>query len=282
MNTEIKSAEDYFNRNSVAFNIDEPNFRYLHKEDFLSYVSQLKSESNDDWSELAKMGTPEKWLDVYEHYQDLLIKEDVARFWEEQFNMATKRNELKQKNNENVEKISENDKELIEEIRQIKAVIIHFASLDKMPTLELLDREHLIKHVVTIAKKTLHEIKLYKFKSEPIKSNEGNVWVKASERLPEKKTDDLAKDKPVIFANIERIAIMYVHLSITPNIPFLLNNALSNWEWLDESVTPQQITDEDIEKMAEEHISTPHYDNNGHRGSFIKGAKAIRDLINKK
>lgn len=44
---------------------------------------------------------------------------------------------------------------LTEEIRQIKAIIIHFATLDKMPTLELLDSEHLIAHVVTIAKDIL-------------------------------------------------------------------------------------------------------------------------------
>lgn len=51
-----------------------------------------------------------------------------------------------------------NDSEsLIEEIRQIKAVIIHFATLDKMPTLELLNRERLIDHVVTRAKNILNK-----------------------------------------------------------------------------------------------------------------------------
>lgn len=42
-----------------------------------------------------------------------------------------------------------------EKIRQLKAVIIHFATLDKMPTLELLNREGLLDHVVTRAKNVL-------------------------------------------------------------------------------------------------------------------------------
>lgn len=53
--------------------------------------------------------------------------------------------------------VSDKDIELLEEIRQIKAVIIHFATLDKMPTLQLLDREHLIAHVVTIAQQILRD-----------------------------------------------------------------------------------------------------------------------------
>lgn len=53
------------------------------------------------------------------------------------------------------ESITNSEVALIEEIRQIKAVIIHFATLDKMPTLELLDREHLIAYIVTIAQKIL-------------------------------------------------------------------------------------------------------------------------------
>lgn len=67
-------------------------------------------------------------------------------------------------------------------------------------------------------------------------------WVKASERLPEKKTDDLSKDKGIIFANIKRTAIMYVFLSITPNIPAMLQNDLNGWQWLEE--TPSSIQEQ--------------------------------------
>ncbi len=42
--------------------------------------------------------------------------------------------------------------ELRELVRQINAGMIHFSTLDKMPTLGLLDREGLIKHVVKIGK----------------------------------------------------------------------------------------------------------------------------------
>jgi hypothetical protein len=61
------------------------------------------------------------------------------------------------------------------------------------------------------------------------------VWVKASERLPDKKECDLSKDKGIIFANIKRVALMYVFLSVTPNIPALIRNNLEDWEWLDKN-----------------------------------------------
>lgn len=53
--------------------------------------------------------------------------------------------------------INDQNKALLEEIRQIKAVIIHFATLDKMPTLPLLNREGLIEHVVERAKNILNK-----------------------------------------------------------------------------------------------------------------------------
>lgn len=60
-------------------------------------------------------------------------------------------------------------------------------------------------------------------------------WITVADELPVKKTDDLSKDKGIIFVNKKRTAIMYVFLSITPNIPSLLQNDLKGWEWLDES-----------------------------------------------
>ncbi len=55
----------------------------------------------------------------------------------------------------------------------------------------------------------------------------------------------------------------------------------------DESVTPQQITDEDIDKMAEK-AGYPQYDKKVFESThwmehniYVEGAKAIRDLINK-
>lgn len=51
-----------------------------------------------DWSALEKIAPPEKWLKVYEHYQDLLLKEDLAGWWGEQFAIAdAERQDLKRK-----------------------------------------------------------------------------------------------------------------------------------------------------------------------------------------
>jgi hypothetical protein len=50
-----------------------------------------------DWSVLAKIAPPEKWIEMYQHYQELLIAADTAAFWKEQFDIANaERNVLKQ------------------------------------------------------------------------------------------------------------------------------------------------------------------------------------------
>jgi hypothetical protein len=54
-----------------------------------------------DWSKLEEIALPEKWIEMYKHYSELLIQEDVAGFWQEQFTIANKeRNELKEKKKE--------------------------------------------------------------------------------------------------------------------------------------------------------------------------------------
>lgn len=60
------------------------------------YALQINPEPEYKWSELEKIAPPEKWLKVYEHYQELLTKQDVAGFWQEQFAIAdAERNDLK-------------------------------------------------------------------------------------------------------------------------------------------------------------------------------------------
>lgn len=50
-----------------------------------------------DWSALERIAPPDKWMNMYEHYQELLTQEDVASFWHEQYLIANKeRNELKE------------------------------------------------------------------------------------------------------------------------------------------------------------------------------------------
>jgi hypothetical protein len=50
-----------------------------------------------DWSALAKIAPPEKWIEMYQHYQELLIAADTAAFWKEQYDIANaERNVLKQ------------------------------------------------------------------------------------------------------------------------------------------------------------------------------------------
>jgi hypothetical protein len=52
----------------------------------------------EDWSKMEKVASPDKWLEMYSHYQDILMNEDVAGFWNEQFEIANReRNFLKEK-----------------------------------------------------------------------------------------------------------------------------------------------------------------------------------------
>jgi hypothetical protein len=49
-----------------------------------------------DWSVLAKIAPPEKWVEMYQHYQELLVAADTAAFWKEQYDIANaERNTLK-------------------------------------------------------------------------------------------------------------------------------------------------------------------------------------------
>lgn len=53
-----------------------------------------------DWSRLEKIAPPEKWLEMYEHYGDLLSQSDVATWYADQFSICCReRNELKAKLN---------------------------------------------------------------------------------------------------------------------------------------------------------------------------------------
>ena len=38
-----------------------------------------------NWDELAKIAPPEKWLEMYKDYNDMLTTEDVSGWWQEQF-----------------------------------------------------------------------------------------------------------------------------------------------------------------------------------------------------
>jgi hypothetical protein len=75
-------------------------------------IFELKQQKDEDWSELAKISNdPKKWLAMSDAYSDMLTKEDVAGWWQEQFNIANQeRNELKSKIvpvSEDVEKAAE-------------------------------------------------------------------------------------------------------------------------------------------------------------------------------
>lgn len=51
-----------------------------------------------NWSKLAKIAPPEKWIEVYKHYQELLTAANTGAWWQEQFYIAdAERNELKDK-----------------------------------------------------------------------------------------------------------------------------------------------------------------------------------------
>jgi hypothetical protein len=56
---------------------------------FSKVESQIESPENP-WSKLEKISTPEKWMEMYKDYQDLLTKEDVATWYQEQFDICCK------------------------------------------------------------------------------------------------------------------------------------------------------------------------------------------------
>jgi hypothetical protein len=88
-----KAAKNYALYNSGAL------YEERAIKDFIAGVEFAEKEIGD-WNKLAKIGTPDKWLKVYEHYQQLLIQRDVTEFWKEQYEIANaERNELKAKIN---------------------------------------------------------------------------------------------------------------------------------------------------------------------------------------
>lgn len=72
-----------------------------------------------NWDKLAEIGPPEKWLEIYKDYLELLLQEDVRGFWQEQFNITNKeRNQLKSTLH-NMTSVLEVQQELISELREI-------------------------------------------------------------------------------------------------------------------------------------------------------------------
>jgi hypothetical protein len=54
------------------------------------------SPVKDDWKELEKIAPPDKWIKMYEHYQEILTAGDTASWWHEQYLIAnSERNQLK-------------------------------------------------------------------------------------------------------------------------------------------------------------------------------------------
>ncbi len=104
----IKEAHAYLSSIGISTNGEEGT----GKRQTLTLVQRIKSLSpqKEDWSRLSRITTPEKWIEMYKDYQELLTKEDVSEWLSEQYNIANKeRNELKalQKESEwvSVEKI---------------------------------------------------------------------------------------------------------------------------------------------------------------------------------
>lgn len=62
----------------------------------LKPLLDAEDEEINEWQKIKKLGMPEKWIEVYKHYQELLTHEDVANWWQDQFNIANaEREELK-------------------------------------------------------------------------------------------------------------------------------------------------------------------------------------------
>jgi hypothetical protein len=61
----------------------------LESMDFIEKIEEKVYPKKKTWEDLAKINKdPEKWLDMYQHYQELLTREDVAGWWEDQYYMC--------------------------------------------------------------------------------------------------------------------------------------------------------------------------------------------------
>lgn len=56
-------------------NITTRAFEFIKK-----YPKESLGSKNEDWSKLAKIGSPDKWMEVYLHYQELLLENDTREF----------------------------------------------------------------------------------------------------------------------------------------------------------------------------------------------------------
>jgi|688.fasta_scaffold12674_12 hypothetical protein len=54
--------------------------------DFLEAIQEKVYPKKKTWNDLAKINNdPQKWLEMYQHYQELLTREDTAAWWQEQY-----------------------------------------------------------------------------------------------------------------------------------------------------------------------------------------------------
>ncbi len=66
------------------------------EQDQADKIMNLYAAKESPWQALAKIAPPDKWLEMYTHYQEILTKEDATDFWQEQFQIANAEiNELK-------------------------------------------------------------------------------------------------------------------------------------------------------------------------------------------
>jgi hypothetical protein len=56
---------------------------------FLEKIEEKVYPKPKTWSDLVDINKdPQKWLDMYQHYQELLTREDAAGWWEDQYYMC--------------------------------------------------------------------------------------------------------------------------------------------------------------------------------------------------
>jgi hypothetical protein len=52
------------------------------------------------WTPLKKMAPPEKWLEMYEHYQALLKEKELSKYWRDMYHHAAQQlDDLRQHRN---------------------------------------------------------------------------------------------------------------------------------------------------------------------------------------
>jgi hypothetical protein len=83
--------DDYDMGSGLGFDVEQ-RLQWAEERTLKNNPSPEQNEvSGGGWGKLAKISdNPDKWLEMYSDYSEMLIQESVKGFWQEQFQMMSK------------------------------------------------------------------------------------------------------------------------------------------------------------------------------------------------